>query len=116
MVLDCSARNCHPCRCLRWDIPLEDVEDRDGSMKGSDIRKIVSGFEADEMGVDRFSTAMRRKLTQKRKEGRGGWQFPDECPIEDLRTMLKEHIAKGDSVDIANFAMMIWNREYPNGI
>ena len=86
------------------------------TMKGSDIRKIASDFEADEMGVDRFSTAMRRKLTRKRQEGRGGWQFPDECPLEDLRTMLKEHIAKGDPVDIANFAMMIWNREYPNGI
>ena len=82
-------------------------------MKGSDIRKIVSEFEADEMGVDRFTVAMRRKLTKKRKEGRGGWN--NDCRIETLLAMLHEHAGKGDMVDIANFAMMVWNRENPNG-
>ena len=116
MVLDRPVGARHSCGVCCGRVPLEDVEDRDGAMKGSDIRKIVSGFEADEMGVDRFTVAMRRKLTQKRKEGRGGWNIPDACGIEDLREMLEDHLQKGDLVDIANFAMMIWNRENPNGI
>lgn len=96
---------------------------------GRDITRIAGGFEADETGVDRFTVAMRRKLTQKREEGRRGWNHPPYavqadrgdrvehhgCTIEELRDMLNAHISTGDPVDIANFAMMIWNRQNPNG-
>ena len=82
-------------------------------MIGRNITTITGGFDADETGVDRFTEAMRRKLTKKRKEGRGGWN--NDCRIELLLAMLHEHAIKGDMVDIANFAMMIWNREHPTG-
>lgn len=95
-----------------------------------DIRSLsVTGRFADELGVERFTKAMLAKLARKRDEGRGGWNHqpytsqPDRgdvteyfgCSVADLQHMLAEHIAKGDMVDIANFAMMIWNRENPDG-
>lgn len=64
----------------------------------------------DNLAVDRFAAAMKEKLAQKRAEGRGGWDNPDECSIEALSRMLIEHLGKGDPVDIGNFAMMIHQR------
>lgn len=61
-------------------------------------------------GVEAISREMLGKLGQKRTNGRGGW-FMEECTIDDLKKMLAEHVEKGDMVDIANFAMMIWNRQ-----
>ena len=96
-----------------------------------DIRSIRNDAEADAVGVDRFRTAMSNKLAEKRADGRGGWNHepytvqPDRgdrvwrggCSIAQLRKMLREHFenGNGDMVDIANFAMMIWNRENPDG-
>jgi hypothetical protein len=60
--------------------------------------------DADNNGVASFSEAMRRKLGKTRAKGRGGWQ---QCANADLWQMLREHIDKGDPVDIGNFAMMI---------
>ena len=84
-----------------------------------DIREIGCNENADELGVFRFSNAMNKKLAQKREEGRGGWNREPGggygTGIPRLRRMLLEHIEKGDPVDIANFCMMIWNRENPTG-
>jgi hypothetical protein len=78
----------------------------------------ISEFETDvvacAVGIKRFSRAMREKLERKRKAGRAGWNRPQECSVAELRSMMMEHVAKGDLVDVANFAMMIWNRENPN--
>lgn len=65
----------------------------------------------DQCAVRDFAVAMNDKLEQKRAEGRGGWHDPKRCTISELRKMLAEHVEKGDMVDIANFAMMIWSRE-----
>lgn len=65
---------------------------------------------ADETALMLFTRAMSEKLSQKRHEGRGGWYF-ESCKIEDLRSMLKTHIDKGDMVDVANLAMMIAIKE-----
>lgn len=75
----------------------------------ADVKKILPDWLADQRGVFNFSCAMLEKLHDKRYEGRGGWH--NDCNISDLKRMLKEHIKKGDMIDIANFAMMIWNRE-----
>ena len=74
------------------------------------ITKIVDDETADELGVKRFSRAMRRKLAQKRLEGYGGWNRPRRCSQRRLVALLRSHIKKGDTIDIANFCMMIWNR------
>ena len=65
----------------------------------------------DDLAVDRFAAAMKAKLAQKREEGRGGWDNPDECTVEFLSELLRDHVVKGDPVDVGNFAMMIHQRE-----
>lgn len=68
------------------------------------------GAHSDDLAVDRFAIAMKAKLAQKRAEGRGGWDRPDECSAELLSSMLHDHAAKGDPVDVGNFAMMLHQR------
>lgn len=81
-----------------------------------DIRSVFKDEDADRAGVARFSEAMLAKLTKKRAEGRGGWNKPEQCTVDFLRELLLEHVRKGDPVDIANLAMMIWNRTTPLGL
>lgn len=64
----------------------------------------------DDRAVDAFAAAMKAKLARKRDEGRRGWDDPIACPPGRLAAMLHEHLAKGDPVDIGNFAMMLWHR------
>jgi hypothetical protein len=63
----------------------------------------------DDLAVDRFAAAMKSKLAQKRGEGRGGWETA-ECADEFLAELLMGHTKKGDPVDVANFAMMLHQR------
>ena len=63
----------------------------------------------DDVAVDRFAEAMKAKLKAAREhKNRGGWQ---SCSDADLWDMLTGHIAKGDPVDIANFAAFLWNNQ-----
>jgi len=64
---------------------------------------------ADDILVDVVMHEMRKKLKKKRDEGRGGW-FGPNCSNSVLRKMLKEHVEKGDPVDIINLAAMIMAR------
>lgn len=63
----------------------------------------------DEEAVDRFAAEMKRKLAAARAKGRGGWNT-DACTAERLSVMLREHVEKGDPVDVANFCMMLQQR------
>ena len=58
----------------------------------------------DDDAVDRFAAAMKAKLNENRREGRGGWQ---SMTAEQLSALLHEHVRKGDPVDVANLAMML---------
>lgn len=60
----------------------------------------------DNTSVIQFTDAMQAKMTVSREKGRSGWHT---VPVEDLWRMLREHVEKGDPIDIANFAMMIWH-------
>jgi predicted RNA-binding Zn-ribbon protein involved in translation (DUF1610 family) len=53
---------------------------------------------------------MKKKLAKKREEGRGGWSNKEDCPKDRLIKMLSDHLDKGDPIDVANFAMMLWVR------
>jgi hypothetical protein len=64
----------------------------------------------DNYAVDRFSEAMKSKLALKRDEGRGGWDSKDECSADFLSDLLRDHVEKGDPVDVANFCMMLHQR------
>lgn len=64
----------------------------------------------DDVAVDRFAQAMKDKMAKQRAKGYGGWDDLASCPTSRLQQMLVDHIPKGDPVDVANFAMMLWSR------
>lgn len=65
---------------------------------------------SDDLAVDRFSAAMKAKLARSRAKGRGGWDDPEQCTVENLSKSLHGHVTKGDPVDVANFCMMLNER------
>lgn len=65
----------------------------------------------DDAAVNRFAEAMKAKLVVARDKGRGGWDDPAQCTVEYLAKLLVDHIAKGDPIDVANFAMMLHQRQ-----
>lgn len=68
---------------------------------------------SDDVAVDRFALAMKKKLAESRAKGRGGWDDPNRCTIEYLAELLVGHTTKGNEgtfEDIANFAMMLHQR------
>ena len=78
----------------------------------SEVRAaLVSPSDAhpDDLAVDRFADAMKAKLAKKRTDGRGGWEGPD-CTNEFLSCLLREHVEKGDPLDVGNLAMMLHQR------
>jgi len=87
------------------------------------ITAIFDNKTADELGVERFAHAMRLKMAKKRRAGKHGWNLTHGssgeewgCTLRELEKLLRDHLAKGDMVDVANFCMMIWNRRNPKGI
>lgn len=64
----------------------------------------------DDKAVDRFAAAMKVKLAKKRDEGRGGWWDNAYCNNRELSAMLREHVDKGDPLDVGNLAMMLHQR------
>ena len=61
----------------------------------------------DDLAVDRFAAIMKAKLANAREKGRGGWDDRELCPDGYLSQLLREHVDKGDPVDVANLAMML---------
>ena len=64
----------------------------------------------DDVAVVRFADAMEAKMAKQRAKGYGGWDNKYDCSDTYLQGMLADHIAKGDPVDVGNFAMMLFNR------
>jgi hypothetical protein len=70
----------------------------------------LSDVEADHHLARRCVEHMTAKLALSRAKGRGGWHTP-ECSDEHLHKMLREHVEKGDMVDVLNIAGMILVRQ-----
>ena len=77
-------------------------------MKPSELTDL-DDVQADQILVSLCSEDMRIKLYNKRQEGRGGWNH--SCSNDLLMDMLKEHVEKGDMVDVMNLAGMIHMRK-----
>lgn len=76
------------------------------------MRQAIASLESrsghpDDAAVDQFAIQMKAKMAASRAKGRGGWDDPAQCSADYLRTLLHEHVAKGDPVDVANFCMML---------
>lgn len=61
--------------------------------------------------VNAFNKQMKVKFRKKYLEGRDGWDNRNQKHF--IKASLKKHISKGDMVDVANLAAMIWNMEQP---
>lgn len=70
----------------------------------------VNSIHPDDLAVDRFASAMKAKLAKKRSEGRGGWDNDDKSIGVLLSNLLREHVEKGDPLDVGNLAMMLHQR------
>lgn len=65
----------------------------------------------DDTCIAHLAHLMREKMKFSREvKGRGGWQ---DMPAEVLSEMLREHVEKGDPVDVANFCMMLAAKRAP---
>jgi len=64
----------------------------------------------DDIAVHLFAEKMRTRLAEKRAAGYRGWNDPNECTIERLRALYLRAVAKGDLVNVANYAMMLSQR------
>ena len=79
------------------------------------ITNIRNSKTADNTGLMRFTEAMGAKLSKQRRKGKRGWNTTRYsgwgCSVRDLEIMLRAHLLKGDVIDVANFCMMVWNRQ-----
>jgi hypothetical protein len=64
----------------------------------------------DDHAVDLFAKAMKEKLGKKRLQGFGGWNDISQLSGARLAELLLGAVAKGDPVDVGNFAMMYFCR------
>lgn len=64
----------------------------------------------DDISINNFSNQMKAKMLRSRQKGRDGWYDPERCAAADLVAQYREHLKKGDPVDIANYCMMIFTR------
>lgn len=63
----------------------------------------------DDHAVSCLADAMRAKLDKSREKGRSGWDSK-ECTQEHLSALLRQHVEKGDPVDVANFCAFLYAR------
>lgn len=87
---------------------------REAWARVAELRAILAGeYEPhpDDIAVDKFAAAMKAKMAKQRAKGYDGWDDEAACPVDRLQSMLVEHVAKGDPVDVGNFAMMLFNRD-----
>ncbi|MEM4988802.1 hypothetical protein V8G57_15520 [Collimonas sp. H4R21] len=68
----------------------------------------------DDHAVDLFAKAMKEKLAKKRLQGFGGWHDISTLRDATLNELLLRAVAKGDPVDVGNFAMMLFCRNDNN--
>lgn len=83
---------------------------RDYARTALAARQPVADQHPDDLAVDAFATAMKAKMADARAKGRGGWEDPAQCTADDLSRMLRDHVEKGDTRDVANFCMMLHQR------
>lgn len=76
----------------------------------SALSAVPETLHPDDLAVDRFAVAMKAKLAKKRDEGRGGWDDKAECSADFLSSLLRDHVRKGDPLDVGNLAMMLHQR------
>nr|WP_060515410.1 hypothetical protein [Pseudomonas putida] len=67
----------------------------------------LSETELDDAAVDAIALNMKVKMARNRAKGRAGWNEGDTCTADFLSKELREHVEKGDPLDVAIYAMML---------
>lgn len=82
----------------------------------ADIRTMSPDFVACQIGLHRFMEAMADKLIEANliREA-GNWNFPLSCLQSELDELMLKAFKDADYISIANYAMMLWNRQNPHG-
>ncbi|MEG1203558.1 MAG: hypothetical protein RSD82_15460, partial [Comamonas sp.] len=62
----------------------------------------------DDLAVGNLAYRMKAKLAKQRENGYGGWDT--DCTQERLSELLRQHVDKGDPVDVANFCAFLLAR------
>lgn len=95
---------------------------RDGSLPhhriGASVRYTLADVLAhtavnkhpDDEAVDSFAQAMHDKMAAARAKGKEGWDDPSLCSEQYLGGLFDRAHQARDWVDVANYAMMLWNR------
>lgn len=63
--------------------------------------------------VEAFAITMLEKLKKKQQSRWRGWNDSGLAWPCDCRRRLREHLSRGDPIDVANFAMFLWNLSEP---
>lgn len=93
--------------CSRGDIDNSEIISHTRSLLASSILPepvTTTPAHLDDAAIDRFAVAMKAKMATARAKGRSSWQT--YAPVY-LSSLLREHVEKGDPVDVANFCMML---------
>jgi hypothetical protein len=61
--------------------------------------------------VDAFAAKMKERFLARIHEGKRGWDDPNQVSDEALKFSMASCAELGELVDMANYAVMIWNRE-----
>lgn len=95
---------------------------RDGSLPhhriGASVRYTLADILAhtavnkhpDDEAVDSFAQAMHDKMAAARAKGKEGWDDPERCTTDRLIELCDLSLLAAEWVDVANYAMMLWNR------
>jgi len=65
------------------------------------------------LALREFTKEMKSRMEEKSDEGKSGWDNPDWCD-DDMQSALLEAFTKCNMIDVANYAMFIWNRQEAN--
>lgn len=89
-----------------WVRPIHNYTQGKIMTTNREVEQATGEADFDDSCVDNFAVAMKEKLMLARQKGRAGWL---KCSQEELSTMLREHVDKGDPRDVANFCMFLWS-------
>lgn len=70
----------------------------------------IRSAHTDAIAISKFAEAMATRMHQAAMKGHAGWDDPERCTAAVLQLELRQAVAKGDPVDVANYAMMLHAR------
>lgn len=73
-------------------------------MSIQELKQNMTIEEIDNNAIDQLAALMKTKMAKKRKQGFNGWT--DSTP-QDLSDLLRDHVDKGDPIDVANYCAFL---------